>query len=299
MLVRPALDPRVPVAVQRLVPELAAVITPLPAGTAVTRSMLGGVRADKVQHSTAAGSHAVLFFHSGGYVVGSRRTHRGVAAHLSRAAGGPVHVLDYRKAPEHPYPAALEDALAAYRALLEQAPDPGAIALAGDSAGGGLVLALTLRLRATGEPLPAALGLMSPWLDLSLSGASITSNAGKDSFLRRPWIEFCAESYRGSFPVSEQGISPLTGDLAGLPPMIIQSAEDDLIRSDGDTLAERARAAGVEVDYRLFGGLWHDFHLHAGILRDADEAVADLGEALRERLIGPPAGTRAAAGRDA
>ncbi|MGH3998572.1 MAG: alpha/beta hydrolase fold domain-containing protein, partial [Pseudonocardiaceae bacterium] len=177
----------------------------------------------------------------------------------------------------------LMDTLAAYRALRQVGYPPERIVLAGDSAGGGLTVATALALRDEDEPPPVALALLSPWLDLTLSGESITVNASRDAMLHPGWPAVAADEYRAGRKVTTPGISPLYAELTGLPPMDIQAAENDLLVSDADRFVERARAAGVPVSYRRYTGLWHDFQLQAGLLREADAALADLGLALDRR----------------
>jgi epsilon-lactone hydrolase len=281
VLIRPVLGPRVPVGLQRAVIE-AALSTPVPAGTHVTRSVLGGVAGERVEHRGADPSLRILYLHGGGYALGSARSHRALAAHVSRAVRAPVHAISYRRAPEHPFPAGLDDALAAYESLLRAARS---VAVAGDSAGGGLAVALALRARDRELPLPAVLLLFSPWTDLTLSGTSVTGVGSRDPLLRADWLRATAGWYRGGHDAALPELSPLNAELSGLPPIVMQSAGDDLLRSDADRLAERARAAGVRVDHEHFDDLWHDFQLHVGLLRDSDEAVERAGRAVRA-LVG-------------
>ncbi|MGH3864922.1 MAG: alpha/beta hydrolase fold domain-containing protein [Pseudonocardiaceae bacterium] len=260
----------------------------VPRGTEVRSVRLGEVPGVRVAHpgadsGGAVAGRAVLYLHGGGYTAGSSRTHRALAGHLSRAVAAPVFLLDYRLAPEHPHPAALMDALAAYQALRRAGYSPERIVLAGDSAGGGLAVAAALALRAAGEPLPVALALLSPWLDLTLGGESIRGNASRDAMLTSAWLAVAADEYRAGREAATPGISPLYAELSGLPPMDVQAAGDELLVSDADRFVERARAAGVPVSYRRYAGLWHDFQLHAGLLQEADAAVADLGRALGRR----------------
>lgn len=288
VLVRPAFGPRVPNAVRRRWLDVCSVGNRVPRGTEVRSVWLGEVPGVRVAHpgadsNDAAAGRAVLYLHGGGYTVGSSRTHRALAGHLSRAVAAPVFLLDYRLAPEHPHPAALMDALAAYRALQRAGYPPERIVLAGDSAGGGLAVATALALRDAGEPLPVALALLSPWLDLTLGGESIRGNASRDVMLNGAWLAVAADEYRAGREVTTPGISPLYAELTGLPPMDVQAAGDELVVSDADRFVERARATGVPVSYRRYAGLWHDFQLHAGLLHEADAAVADLGLALGRR----------------
>jgi monoterpene epsilon-lactone hydrolase len=224
------------------------------------------------------GEHRVLYLHGGGYQVGSARAYRGLLTHLSRATGAPVYAPDYRLAPEHPYPAGAEDVHAAFRALRNAGHQAQRIAVAGDSAGGGLVMTLLLRLRAAGEELPGSVGLISPWLDLTCSAPAITANAASDAMLAPAWLPSAANSY--GWPVDAADLRPLDADLTGLPPMHVVAGGGELLVDDADRLVERARAAGVPVTYRRVDGMWHAFPVLAGLLAEADTALAELGATL-------------------
>jgi acetyl esterase/lipase len=231
---------------------------------------------------------AVLYLHGGGYVIGSPRTHRAFGAQIATAARTPVHVLDYRLGPDHHHPAALEDALAAYRELLASGLDPKSIAIAGDSAGAGLTIALGLRLRDSGERLPAGLVLLGAWLDLTCSGPSMRANRRRDHGLSRRWTVNAGDLYRGDTDATDPELSSIHADLTGLPSMYVQIGTHDILLSDSDLIVERARAAGVDVTYSRFDGMWHDFQLGAGLLREADEAMADLADAFSDFWAGRP-----------
>ncbi|MGH2955707.1 MAG: alpha/beta hydrolase fold domain-containing protein [Solirubrobacterales bacterium] len=285
-----------PLRFQRRWLETVARLTRVAEGTEVTAEELGGVPAERVAPPGAERDRAVLYLHGGAYVLGSPRTHRGLASQIAAAAGAPVHVLDYRLAPEHPYPAAVEDAIAAYRALLESGLEPGRIAIIGDSAGGGLAAALAIRLREAGEPQPAGLVMIGGWFDLTCSGPSTRFNARRDAGLARPWTVACGDLYRAGRDPELPELSPIHADLGGLPPIYIQVGTDDILLSDSEELAERARTAGVEVALRRFEGMWHDFQPGAGMLREADQAVSEIGRALQSIWAGRPLGEREGAG---
>jgi cation diffusion facilitator CzcD-associated flavoprotein CzcO/acetyl esterase/lipase len=282
----------IPLSFQRAWIEAAARITRVPPGITIAEGRLGGVPCERVSPDGADEGRAVLYLHGGAYVLGSPRTHRALAAQIAKAARVPVHVLDYRLAPEHTHPAALEDALAAYRDLLAAGIPPGSIAIGGDSAGAGLAIAVATRLRDAGERLPAGLVLLNGWFDLTCSGRSMSFNARRDAGLARPWTVAGGELYRGDADPATPELSPVHADLTGLPPTYVQVGTDDILLSDSDQLVERARAAGVEVSYRRFEGMWHDFQAAAGLLREADDAVADVGRALTDTFAGRPLAER-------
>ena len=282
LAVRPVLGPRLPVRLQRA--WLAAMTrpTPLAAGVDVRRGTLAGRPVETAVPARGTG-RTVLYLHGGGFCIGSPATHRALATHLAAAAGATVHVLDYRLAPEHPFPAPLDDAVAAWRELLDSGTDPAGAALAGDSAGGWLALSAALRLRAEGTPLPAVLGLISPWLDLT--GASWP--AGRvDAMLRPAWLRRCAAAFTGGADPGAVRFAPLAADLAGLPPMVAQVGSHEILLDDAVRLAARARAAGVPVDLRRLDGLWHVAQASAGLVTASTTALDDFGTALSARLTG-------------
>jgi acetyl esterase/lipase len=239
-----------------------AVTAPVPG---VWERPAGGGAADRV----------TLYLHGGGYTLGSHATHTAITSNLAKATGAPVLVPDYRLAPEHPYPAALDDAIAAYRFLLERHA-PQAIAVAGDSAGGGLALLLVLALRDRGLPLPSSLLLLSPWTDLTLSGETMGRLADADPLLSRAWLERASVAFRGPIAANDPRVSPLYADLRGLPRTLIQVGADEILLSDAERFVERARAAGVDVRLECEPGMWHDFQIHAGVLHAADAAIARI-----------------------
>ena len=241
---------------------------------------MDGVPAIRIQHETGTGRIAILYLHGGGYVIGSARAEAVISAFLARSSGATIYALDYRLAPEHAFPAALEDTRAAYGWLLGRGADPARVALVGDSAGSGLAVAEAVRARDAGEPLPGALGLISPWLDLTLSGESMRSNTRSEPTLTRRWLAECARLYLGGAPADHPHASPLFADLHGLPPTLVQAAGDDILLSDGELIADRLAGAGVDVSLSRFDGLWHDFHLHAGVLRAADDAIDEIAAFL-------------------
>ena len=283
VLFKPLLAPWVPLAVQRRGSWLASLLAKYPRGTESSKLDMSGVPALRLHTPAAAPDKAVLLLHGGAYVLGGPASHGSLAAQLGQAAGAEAYLPDYRLAPEHPYPAALDDALAAYRWLLQQY-QPGQIVIAGDSAGGNLTLATAIAIRDSGLPQPAALVLLSPWLDLTHSGETIGTRAQRDPMLNAPWLDACARRHAGGVPLADPRISPLFGELKGLPPMMIHVGSEEILLSDAERLAQRAKAAGVDVSLHCFEGMWHDFQLHAGQLAEADASIAELGEFMQERM---------------
>ena len=280
-VVRPVLGPRVPVAVQRRWLDVVSAVTPPATGVDVRAGELGGRPTEVMVPATAPTTGEVLYLHGGGFTTGSAATHRTLATHLAATSGAVVHLLDYRLAPEHPFPAALDDALAAYRELRERVDRPERTVLAGDSAGGWLALTTALRLRDEGSPLPAALGLVSPWLDLS---GDERPDDRVDVMLQPAWLDRCAADFAPGRDLRGPELAPLAADLAGLPPLVVQVGSEEILLGESVRLAERARAAGVRVDLRRFDGMWHVFQVSAGSVRESTTAVAALGEALAGHL---------------
>ena len=263
-----------PPTLRRVVLELLAKVSRIPGGVDISRQARGGVFGDLARPEGDERPARVLYLHGGAYEVGSPATHRNVVATLALRSGLPVFAADYRLAPEHPAPSALDDALAAYRAIVAESEE---VALAGDSAGGALALALAVAARDLRLPAPMRIALISPWVDLTLSGASLTENEGKDALLTRASLGRAAERYAATLGVDDPVCSPIWSDLSGLPPILIHAGGNELLLSDARALAARAAGAGVEVELRVFDELWHDFHVHAGMLAEADEALAEIG----------------------
>jgi acetyl esterase/lipase len=277
LTLRPFLAPWVPIPLQRLWGRIAALSVQGPAGCTTAPLQMEGVAARKLVPATARPGHVILYLHGGAYVIGGPASHGKLAAQLGHAARCEVYFVDYRLAPEHPFPAALDDALAAYRWLLAQGLDARRVIVAGDSAGAGLALATALALRERKLPLPGALVLISPWTDLTLGGTSHRSHAQRDPMLRASWLADSAQRYAAGRPLTDPLLSPLFADLSGLPPMLVQVGSEEILLSDAEGLAQRAGAAGTAVTLRRYDGLWHDFQVHAGLLPEADRALAEIG----------------------
>ncbi len=218
----------------------------------------------------------VLYLHGGGYIGGSPQMYRGIASTFARSCSARVLVLDYRLAPEHPFPAAVEDAVAAYRLILDGGTPPGRVVVAGDSAGGGLTLSTLLALREAKLPLPAGAVLICPWVDLSASGESARTNARSDDIVVRDEREHkFARTYLNGLPLDHPPASGLFADLHGLPPLSIQASEIEILRDDATRLHAKARASGVDSTLRLWDGVPHVWHIFLR-LPESREAFADI-----------------------
>lgn len=244
-----------------------------------------GVNGHLLRSQAAELQGALLFLHGGGYVFGSEKTHKAITTALAGHIGADVFVPDYRLAPERPYPAAVEDAIESYRALLEKYP-ASSIAIGGDSAGGGLTLCTALALKESGLPQPACLMLISPWADLGLSGDSVVDKDALDPLLSRKILDKAAGMYRGGLQASDPRVSPLFADLSGLPPSLIHVGSDEVLLSDSLRLQQALEAAGAVSTLKVFDRMWHDFQLHAQILDEADESLKELGQFVREHISG-------------
>lgn len=239
------------------------------------------VQTDWVTTERSDRDRVVLHLHGGAYILGSPRTHRGLAAALARTARARVLLPDYRLAPEHPFPAALDDAVATYRWLVHQrGVDPARVAVCGDSAGGGLALALLVRLRELGEPLPACYVGLSPWTDLAGTGASMQDNAARDPWLRAELTPLAAVAYAGDRSLDDPLVSPLYADLTGLPPMLVHAGDHEILLDDARRTVARAREAGVVADLGVFDGLWHVFQAFPGI-PESRWSLREIGAFIR------------------
>lgn len=234
-----------------------------------------------------AAERVVLHLHGGAYLMGSPATHRGLAVALARTARAPVLLPRYRLAPESTYPAAVEDALAAYRWLLDTGIPPERVAISGDSAGGGLALALLLSLADAGLPRPAAYVGLSPWTDLAATGLSLHERDARDPWLTADLVEPAARAYAGDAPLTDPGISPLYGDLSVLPPTLVHVGSEEILFDDAARLVVRAREAGVDASMGRFDGMWHVFQ--AFPLPEARQSLREIGAFVRRHTSDLPA----------
>lgn len=244
----------------------------------------GGIAAEWISAPGAAADRAVLYLHGGGYVLGSIKTHRDLMGRLSRAAKARVLGLDYRLAPEHPFPAAVDDSVAAYRWMLAQDLNPARIAVAGDSAGGGLTIATLVAIRDAKLPIPAAGVCLSPWIDMEGIGESMKTRAQADPVVQRDALVQMATAYLGGQNVRSPLAAPLYADLKGLPPLLIQVGDAETLLDDSNRLADRARAAGVTVKLEVWPEMIHVWQLFASFLPEGQEAIGGIGQFLSQQL---------------
>jgi monoterpene epsilon-lactone hydrolase len=256
---------------------------PPPADLKIQPVNTGGVPAEWVIPPGATAGRTILYFHGGGYVVGGPREYREMVSHIARAAQAQALVLDYRLAPEHPHPAAVEDAVAAYRWLLESGVEPSRTVLAGDSAGGGLTVATLVALRARGNPLPAAGVCLSPWVDMEITGKSMDTNAGADPLVKRDVVANMATAYLQGQDPRTLLASPLHAQLEGVSPLLIQVGTAETLLDDATRLAERARSTGVDVTLESWPDMIHVWQWFGSFLPEARQAIDRIGEFIRQR----------------
>jgi monoterpene epsilon-lactone hydrolase len=281
-LLRPKLNHQHSPEAQRRATELFSRAQRMPKGVTVESTLLGGRPVDIFRPLRSDASRAILYFHGGGFVVGSPRTHRVLTAYLARAAGCPVYSVDYRLAPEHVFPAALDDAVAAFLELSESI-DAQHIAVAGDSAGACLSLGMMLQLKAQGSSLPACAMLFCPLTDMTLSGESVKRNRHCEPLLTREWLDINNEYYCADTPRDNPLLSPVFADLTGLPPMLIQAAGNDLLLDDARRVHAAAKDAGVDSKLEVFADLGHCFQLAPDLVPEAQRATAMAGAYIKVR----------------
>lgn len=256
----------------------------VPRGVCLKTVSANGVPSDWLEPDEAIPGRAILYLHGGAYVICSPSTHRGLAGNIALASQARALLIDYRLAPENPFPAALDDALAAYRWLLETGYPPEHIAIGGDSAGGGLALATALSLRDDHNKMPAALFLLSPWTDLTFSGESIRTRADRDPLLSLNGDDWLVKIYANGRPLDHPYISPLFGNMHDLPPSLIQVGTEEILFDDSTRLEQKARAAGVNIRLETWPGMWHVFQGFAPYVPESQQAIEKIGEFLRAHL---------------
>jgi len=269
---------------QMRAPNMLDITTAPCPGATFTAVDAGGVPAFWVDVDGAATDRVLLYVHGGGYVIGSAAYYNQFAGHLAKASGARVLNVDYRLAPEHPHPAPVEDATAAYRWLLDQGIEPGHIAISGDSAGGGLTLATLMSLRDAGTPLPAAGVPISPWADMEATGETMVSNAANDVLVQKEGIAGMAEAFIGAGSPTDPLASPLHGDYRGIPPLYIVVGGAETLLDDARRVADKAKAAGVDLALDVFPEMQHVFPIGVGNVPESDDAVARIGAFLKAKL---------------
>jgi monoterpene epsilon-lactone hydrolase len=270
---------------RRLVRELLSA-QPLPGDVTVTAAALGGVPTAEITVEGIEPRHVVLYFHGGVYVMGDASLAADLASQVARRTEAKVISVDYRLAPEHPYPAAVDDALAAYEAVLDNGIAPSDIAFAGESAGGGLAVATLVNARDHGLPLPAATLVMSPYVDLTLAGTTMETRGEDDPLLSREALQARVTDYTSGQDAALDLISPVFADLSGLPPLIIQAGTHEVLLDDAVRLAGQAVTADVEVTLDITPGVPHVFQVYHAILDEAVAALDRAGQLLSAHLGG-------------
>lgn len=246
----------------------------------------GGVTGEWQRPTGGGAGRVILYLHGGGYIFGSTGLYRSMTMPLAAFAGADLLSLDYRLAPEHPCPAAIDDAVAAYEWLLGKSVVPERIVFGGDSAGGGLTLAALQTLRDRGRPMPAGAVLYSPWTDLAATGASIAANASSDCLFQEATLRECGRFYAGTLDLKDARVSPLYGDFGGLPPLLVLASEDEMLFDDSRRLVEKAKAAGVKVRFEPRGGMCHVWPLFYPLYPETKEALSLTGDFVRARTSG-------------
>jgi len=264
--------------------QIASKLGKHPKGCKIKTIQIDGMYGEWYIPENALQGKVILYLHGGAYEYCSAKTHGPLAARIGDAAGLKVLLPEYRLAPEHPFPAAIEDAIKVYHWLLGQGYDSSDIIFAGDSAGGGLSVVTALVLREQNEPLPAAIICLSPWVDLTSSGVSYSKNKVVDPYLKVDEVREAARMYAGKERLDHPLISPIFADLTGLPPLFIQVGDQELLLSDAQMLAERAKASGVKVNLKVYEGMWHVWQM-TSFLPEAKQAMKEIGEYIKRTVL--------------
>jgi epsilon-lactone hydrolase len=266
--------------------QMVALFSP-PEGLSTRPVDAGGIAGEWITAPGAGDQQTIYWLHGGGYCIGSINTHRALVAGISAAAAARALAIDYRLAPEHPFPAAVEDAVGGYLWLLSTGVNPAQIIIGGDSAGGGLAMATLVALKEDGKPLPGAAVCISPWTDMTITGDSVVSKAEVDPMITRDGITRVRDAYVGTADPRSPLASPIYADLSGLPPLLIQVGENEVLHDDSTRLAKRAEAAGVDVTLEVWPDMIHVWHFFAAALHEGQEAIDRIGEWAKERLGAP------------
>lgn len=281
---KPDLSPSGIVALRRKTEKMSRIFGRLPREIIIKPDPLKNLYGEWISVTDSPPGKAILYFHGGGYVIGSPPSHR---IHVSKVVRGTcirAFVFDYRLAPEHPFPAALDDALETYNNLLKNELDPSDILFMGDSAGGGLCLATLWALKDIGKPLPAGAVALSPWVDLTCSAPSLVTNFKKDPMTWEGSCPIFSKYYCGGHDPTDPKVSPLFGDLGGFPPLLIFAGEDEVLRDDAIRFAEKAERSGTKVILRVEAGMFHCYPVMSPLFPEAKEAMGEICAFIRERL---------------
>lgn len=271
-------------ATARAIMDGTATFFPTPDDVTCEPADCNGVQGEWISAPGADQETVVYYLHGGGYTMGSITSHRQLISRISRATGARALAINYRLAPENPYPAGLEDALTAYRWLLTQGIDPSRITIGGDSAGGGLTLATLISLRDAGDPIPAAAVAISPWTDLTSSGESIKTRAEVDPMIDPSQANLAVDAYCAGRDPNDPIISPVFADLSGLPPMLIQVGDHEVLLDDSTRVEKNAKAAGVDATLEVWDEMFHVWHFWASMLPEAQQAIDRIGDFIRQHV---------------
>ncbi|MDO8417342.1 MAG: alpha/beta hydrolase [Agitococcus sp.] len=271
----------IPVAVARTGMEFGAKLFQPDGRVSIKKATLAGVPCEYL-YTHADAQKVVLHFHGGAFFAGSAATHRAMASELSARSGASVYMLDYRLAPEHPYPAALDDGLATYQALLALGYLPENIILGGDSGGCAHILNLAIRLRENGVALPAGLFMISPFVDLTLSAPSVSKYKSRDPMVTAYALQRGADGFRGAIAADDACVSPLFADLTGLPKILVQVGGEEILLDDALRLAEYGKAAGVDMDCQVYEGMWHNFQMFNQVLDTSSQALDEIAGFIKD-----------------
>lgn len=271
----------IPVAVARTGMEFGAKLFQPDGRVSIKKATLAGVPCEYL-YTHADAQKVVLHFHGGAFFAGSAATHRAMASELSARSGASVYMLDYRLAPEHPYPAALDDGLATYQALLALGYLPENIILGGDSGGCAHILNLAICLRDKGLALPAGLFMISPFVDLTLSAPSVSKYKSRDPMVTAYALQRGADGFRGAIAADDACVSPLFADLTGLPKILVQVGGEEILLDDALRLAEYGKAAGVDVECQVYDGMWHNFQMFNLVLDTSSQALDEIAWFIKQ-----------------
>ncbi|MDJ0750803.1 MAG: alpha/beta hydrolase [Woeseiaceae bacterium] len=248
---------------------------------AIEEDTLHGLKVEWYRPENALSGKILLYVHGGAFVLGSCDSHRKLVTQIARAGTIDAVLPEYRLAPEHPYPAGLRDCVGVYRALLDYGYNPDNIVVGGDSAGGGLTVSLMLELRHSGLPLPGAAVLLSPFLDLTASGESVTTRAAQEPWFRADDVHVVIKYYCPNENLEDPLISPVFANVAGLPPTLVQVGDDEILLSDSTRIAEKMKAAGIEAELQIYPEMWHVFQLFVGKMPESRAAVDKIGDFIK------------------